>query len=236
MKSEQKAVLLVLMCGLMLLSLAYSGYQSATYTFGIDLMNFEWWRPFVFTVQEQFLIFRYVIPLALLCGAWWTILLPGGQNESPAKDSFLEQYVIITLLLLGAFGYGAYKSTQDGIEYDNYVACLYNRERIAESLKTMAAGGLGAPELKPMTPDPIFPSFQESVERYSYPKDLSKLVPSYLHAIPTCPSARKDTYSEPYRDSDWHRRRDSPFANTMIHCSGDHRIGERLWRKSRSGS
>lgn len=46
-----------------------------------------------------------------------------------------------------------------------------------------------------------------SLEMYStdhrgrYPQSLSELVPAYLNAIPTCPSAGKDTYSAGYRST-----------------------------------
>lgn len=52
-----------------------------------------------------------------------------------------------------------------------------------------------------------------AVDHEQYPERLSQIVPKYLGAMPSCPAAEADTYTDGY---EWN---DDPDAFT-IHCSG----------------
>jgi hypothetical protein len=55
-----------------------------------------------------------------------------------------------------------------------------------------------------------------------YPRSLSKLVPSYLLAIPTCPTAGTDTYSRYYQSAS------NPDGYTFM-CTAKHKIAAETW-------
>lgn len=111
------------------------------------------------------------------------------KNNTTAND-WLPRLIFYSILLLPALWIVPnYIRAKFG---GNYTNCLSNLREMGKAVEAYAAEHDGY-----------------------YPKDLSGIVPKYIEAIPTCPTAMKNTYSDSYRVSQDRRK-------YTFYCRGTH--------------